>query len=456
MPNKKWPSFLLLILILPNFGCAVKEKLYYVAPSALQFTTRAMKTSGFWISLHPQADQLILTKEETKAFNDRIVQELKLNRDMSEFPYEYSKEEIRGALSQPLEEIKGKNYYLSSGEKAAEVFFKDIEDNLRLEDIPHQIEVKFGLIVHYANQRILPTDEILTQIPYDIDFDELQNSALDVGTAVSILHETKDKEWYYTESELTSGWVKKEDIALCSKDELNRFLKQPLFAVVIKPKADIFLNQQMLDYYDYVRMGVKLPLIATLDRDSVEVTIPTRNSEGKVLFRDGYVRAKDVHAGFLPFTARTILEEAFEMLNEPYGWGGMYGEQDCSRFLQEVFATVGISLPRNSSSQAKVGKVLAQFNENTPPEEKYNMLKTKGVGGLTFLPMKGHIMLYLGMVDERLFAIHAPWGYREPAGGKDRVRVINRVVVSDLSLGEGSKKGSLLNRINKVILLDNL
>ncbi len=42
------------------------------------------------------------------------------------------------------------------------------------------------------------------------------------------------------------------------------------------------------------------------------------------------------------------------MLNQPYGWGDMYGEQDCSRFLQMVFATVGIMLPRDSKDQAQV------------------------------------------------------------------------------------------------------
>ncbi len=53
------------------------------------------------------------------------------------------------------------------------------------------------------------------------------------------------------------------------------------------------------------------------------------------------------------------------MLNQPYGWGDMYGEQDCSRFLQMVFATVGISLPRDSKDQAQVSNSVVDFDEKS-------------------------------------------------------------------------------------------
>jgi hypothetical protein len=56
-------------------------------------------------------------------------------------------------------------------------------------------------------------------------------------------------------------------------------------------------------------------------------------------------------------------------------------------------------------------------------------------------------MLYLGQEDGRLYAIHAVWAYREKGVDGDTAKVLGRVVVSDLSLGEGSSKGSLLERI---------
>ena len=180
------------------------------------------------------------------------------------------------------------------------------------------------------------------------------------------------------------------------------------------------------------------------------IMLPIRNEDGSVRFSTGYIQIKDTHDGFLAYTPRNIIEQAFELLNTPYGWGGMYGEQDCSAFLQEIFSTVGIHLPRNSSAQAKVGKLLGEFDKNVSSAKKLEVLSKDAVGGATILSLKGHIMLFLGTFGGRAYTIHETWGYREHGWWRDRVRVLNRVVVSDLSLGEGSHKGSLLERLLSV------
>ena len=165
------------------------------------------------------------------------------------------------------------------------------------------------------------------------------------------------------------------------------------------------------------------------------------------------MKKKDVHKGYLPYTPRNIIEQAFSLLNAPYGWGGMYGEQDCSRFIQEIFATVGINMPRNSTDQAKVGELIARFDEKTKEEEKIKIILSRAIGGITTLRLKGHIMLYLGSVNGRPYVIHETWGYKEKGFLRDRIRVINKVVISDLSLGKDSKNGSLLKRIDTVRLI---
>jgi len=62
-------------------------------------------------------------------------------------------------------------------------------------------------------------------------------------------------------------------------------------------------------------------------------------------------------------------------------------------------------------------------------------------------------MLYLGKDEGRLYAIHAIWAYRQKGLEGDEATVLGRVVVSDLSLGEGASRGSLLERIVAVRLL---
>ncbi|MDD5036774.1 MAG: NlpC/P60 family protein, partial [Methylococcaceae bacterium] len=134
--------------------------------------------------------------------------------------------------------------------------------------------------------------------------------------------------------------------------------------------------------------------------------------DGSVQMVSGFIAREDMSIGYLPYTARSVYRQAFKMLNAPYGWGDMYREQDCSRFLQMVFATFGIELPRNSGGQAKTGRSIAEFKETTPSDNKLNTILTRSLQGLTILRMTGHIVLYLGDVNGHPYAIHATWSYR--------------------------------------------
>ena len=420
------------------------EKLYNIAPSLTPDTQREMKTAGFWIARHPAPDQLILNQDEITQFNRSIQDQLKLTKDITQFTSTNGKQ-LKAELEKTWKDIVAKNYYGGDGHEPKVSFYQEVKMKMNLQAIEEKIVPSFGMIVHYANQRFFPTDRILTSEANDIDFDELQNSTLDVATPVVILHQSTDGLWCYVQSSQSFGWVKKENIAIGTLEEIKNFISSPEFVIATAPKADIFLNDQRIQHYDYVRMGVKLPLLEK-DNVKVQVQIPLRQDDGSLMIKTGYMNLEDVHEGYLPYTPRNIIKQAFLLLNAPYGWGGMYGEQDCSAFLQEIFGTVGILLPRDSKDQAQVGYPLASFDKTDKEEKRLAALKN-AVGGITILPLKGHIMLFLGMLDDRPFAIHETWGYRERKSSADVVRVLNRVVVSDLYLGAGSKKGSLLDRM---------
>ena len=69
--------------------------------------------------------------------------------------------------------------------------------------------------------------------------------------------------------------------------------------------------------------------------------------------------------------------------------------------------------------------------------------------------MNGHIMLFLGSVGGVPYAIHDMRGYTEPDGDRERFRLVNRVVVSTLGLGEGTSSGSYLGRLLTVRAVEN-
>lgn len=433
------------IALMAAGGCAhPRGAVLYASPSLLSHTTHEMRTAGFWIGRHRNPDVLVLSPEEVLRLNAHLRDDLKLTSDLSVWPATSPGEELRAEFESQLK--KHHDLLFLDGTRPAPVYWEAMRKALNLGVVPENIPRQYGLIVRYTNQRLLPTDKGLYAQAYDEDFDELQNSALDIATPVVIRHRSFDGEWVFTTSSLSSGWVRAQDVVLSDEEQMRYFWNAP-FVTVTSPKADIYLDQHRTQFYGSVRMGVRLPAGAA-SQDAWEILLPRRNSNGTVALSSAFVNAADVQQGYLAYTPRNILTQAFKMLHQPYGWGGMYGGQDCSRFLQEVFATVGIELPRNSSAQIQVGEELAGWKTQISDEEKLRALNTKDVAGMALLGMKGHIMLYLGTFEGRAYAVHAAWAYRAPGSSGDKIFVLNRVVVSDLTLGEGSKRGSLLKRLN--------
>lgn len=443
MIDKLVLSSLILILAGP---VQAQEKLFFRAPTQIPRVTREMQTPGYWIGRVDSPDKILMDAAAIDAFNRRVRDTQGLTKDMTRTPEVYNGAALRHELRSRLESLKARELH---GADAG--FFAAMENALALDAVPEDIDIRYGVVTGYADQRFLPAVTGLYAVSGDIDFDELQNSALDIGTPVTILHESADRQWYYVISELSDGWVRSDRVALCPQPAFQKFASardSPL--VVTAAKADVYLNETLTEHYDHLRMGTILP--ATPDRTTTKhrVLLPIRNSAGRLVIRPGYIAAGKAAEGYLPFTPRVILEQAFKLLNTPYGWGGMYGEQDCSRFIQMVYATVGLRLPRDSGPQAKSGHMLARFDLEAPLDDKRSVLQGL-IPGPVVLTMRGHIMLYLGSVDGWPYAIHSFWAYREPTPDGDRVRVVNRVAVSDLDLGEGSQKGSLLRRLTGVM-----
>ncbi len=102
----------------------------------------------------------------------------------------------------------------------------------------------------------------------------------------------------------------------------------------------------------------------------------------------------------------------------------------------DIFTCFGIRMPRNSSQQAGIGREIARFD-----------ISKKLSPGISTLYLSGHIMLYLGKDNGNYYVIHDTWAYTEGKWPCAIKKHIGRVAVSDLSLGEYGKTGSLLERL---------
>lgn len=157
-----------------------------------------------------------------------------------------------------------------------------------------------------------------------------------------------------------------------------------------------------------------------------------------------------------PFTRRAVLTEAFSMLGAPYGWGGKDGGYDCSRFLLEVLGRFGVELPRHSARQAMAGTFSLDVSGLDDRNEKRLLIEASARRGVVLLQFPGHIMLYLGTTESGApMAIHAFSEFLTPCEGTDAETInrVDRVAVSDLSLGADTTRTDFLSRIGRITVI---
>jgi hypothetical protein len=263
---------------------------------------------------------------------------------------------------------------------------------------------------------------------------------------VAIFHRSKDGEWLYVQAPYVRGWVKAKSIAIFSdRDSVEKMVKRKQFLVVTGESVSIFSDAARTKVNQRASTGTILPL-AEKNESSYIVYMPTRKSDGTVSIGRGYVSLKsDVREQFPAFTQRNIIRQAFKLMGQRYGWGGMYNGRDCSGFTHDVFLSMGVDMPRDSNDQGMLGTQLGFFE---PYEDESGKLKAleSATEAITLLRMPHHMMLYIGRVGEEFYVIHSTWAERISKDSDTKNR-INQVVVSDLTLNGKSYVGSLFDRI---------
>ena len=214
----RWAGILWVALVCLCNGCAAHQRgaVLYSPLSLLPHTTSEMRTAGFWVSRHPDSDAVILSSEEVTRFNQKIREELKLTKDLSAWPSVMSGEELRATLRKTLDDLQARGLKSLDGKKPSPAYWSGARQAMNSDAISSEIPRQYGLIVRYADQRFLPFEEGLYAQAYDVDFDELQNSALDIGTPVVILHRSLDGKWVWAESSTSVGWMKAKNVALAT------------------------------------------------------------------------------------------------------------------------------------------------------------------------------------------------------------------------------------------------
>jgi len=394
-----------------------KQPIFIVNPN------RHLNIAEFWIDQIEKPNEVIMNEKEIKQLNNNTAYTQRMLTYFKDINRLYGSQWLKEKLLKNLDGLRSRANYFSDNRKIHRDFYQKIKKEMNLNGLKGKNQkTRYALTVNYTNQRIIPTEQSLLKKKNQIYFDRNQNSALDIATPIAILHSTIDGSWHYGIGPTSSGWIRDSDIAFGGREEISNYLSSKNFIVSISAKTPILIAGR---YHDYLRMGVRLPYIMSID-DMTMVLIPTRNNEGKLVLSNATIKTLHTHKGYLPYTQKNILTQAFKFLHAPYGWGGMYGEQDCSKFLQEIYATTGLFIPRNSASQSKMGNAKVELN-SFAKDKRIQQLNQWAKAGVSILHLKGHIVLYIGNYKGEPFIIHTVWGSssRHYALGRTAVTSLN-------------------------------
>lgn len=363
-------------------------------------------------------DNILLTTSEIKNFNEKT---------MAKTSSMYNLNNINNLTKKELLDLinKYKIPKLPKYNNNKEISQNDIEqilDNLNLNQIKETIIPKKALIITRSNLRAFPTDINFFQTKNTTNFDQLQETELPINTPVLITHESKDKNWNFIISEIYVGWIKNSTIAYATENDWNYFTNNKRFGVIIEPTLKI--ENLIFD------MGVRLPYLKT-NNNQYQLVIPNKDKNNNVIKKIITFNKEQVSLGYLPYTKKNIIIQAFKYEGLPYSWAGMNESVDCSSYILNIYKTFGFKFPRNTEDQKNsIGTIIWLTNKTN--EEKLNIINNNP---LSLLYQPGHVMLYLGKIENKHYIIHA--------SGKDL-----KVIKTNLT-----ESPTYLSKIDRIIII---
>jgi SH3 domain (SH3b1 type)/NLPC_P60 stabilising domain, N term/NlpC/P60 family len=313
-----------------------------------------------------------------------------------------------------------------------------------------------GVTIAPADLRVLPTarPDFAGSGPGEgFPFDRLQQTALPLGLPVRVWHQSRDGAWLLVASPLAAGWLPVGAVARAGPRFRARWQSGRYLAVI---EDDALLRSVQGHALGTVPLGAVLPLLGAKACGwrvlaPVAVAGEARAVEARLAREAGAAKP-------LPFNLGNLTRLAGRLLGQPYGWGGLYGDRDCSALTRDLLAPFGLWLPRNSAQQARAGVEQVDL-AGLSDAEKERLIQERGAPYLTLLYMPGHVMLYIGSPQGRPLVLHSIWGLKTSGSWCSQGRaIIGRTVITSLTPGAerpdlARPQGLLLHRLQSMVLL---
>ncbi len=432
------------------------------SPLGVPGVSEAQLDPGFWIQRQREANAPLMDATAISAQNAELFARDASMHDLSAMPATLTHAQVRGWID-GVSSRPTRTLYDMQGKEVAASTLDALVTDMALGSIPASQPTRFGMVVSRAPLRSFPTLYRVFSRLGDTDIDRWQESAEFPGTPVVIAHATADGQWLFVVSPRYAAWTSAKVIAEGSRQQvLDYYANEGPYRVITGAKPRLVytpdnaaLSERQLD------MGTRLPDIGTPHAATIQsqapayhwtVRVPVRRDDGSLDFALALLpRTADSQAGPLPLTRGNIIGQSFKFLGERYGWGHDYNSRDCSGFVSEVYASMGLTLPRNTSAQA-VSPAFRRthFQASDGRATRMAAVDALDVGDLIYIP--GHVMMFIGRIGGIPYVIHdTNGGSVQDADGTLRSLKLNGVSVTPLTALHFDAEHDYIDRITNVV-----
>jgi hypothetical protein len=390
-------------------------------------------SSAFWSAEYKKETSIIMSSQAIAKFNSEIITKVPVVYDLEKYKDKLSKAELLSYINHY--KTPTTPMYDYAGKQLQQSFYSSLISNTNIAAIKDNNGVRYGITVKKASLRSFPTESGVYNSSSNRTLDRFQETGSEPCEPVLILHESKDKKWYFVQIYNYRGWMTSDSIGISDRQTIFEYANPKDFLMVTGRSINVEPASNNSTVPKEFKMGTKLYLTIA-DNDNAtdyKVKLPIRKADGSLDFTYANIsKGEDVSLGYLPYTRYNIITQAFKLQGIPYDWGDKYSGRDCSSFIMYIYKTFGINLPRNTDEQEICSANIVKFNPQDNTKTRLLAIDKLKPGAALYMP--GHTMLYLGKSDDQYYIIHAFLGYSVKEGSTNKYYPTNQIAVTTIQL----------------------
>jgi hypothetical protein len=421
----------------------------------------AYLTPEFWVARQAEADRVLMPRAAIDARNARLFAQDASMHDLAALPGALERARVAGWI-EALASPPTRALWDEAGAPVPQATLDAIVGNRALAAVPATQPTRYGLVVQRADLRTFPTELRVFSSQGETDIDRFQESALFPGDPVAVVHASADGRWRFVVSPRYAAWIRADALAEGPREAVLGYGQRAPYRIITgaKPRT-VFTREAPRVSELQLDMGVRVPLAAVPADVPVNgqhpysswiLDLPVRDADGGLAFASALLpRIEHSEADYLPLTRANLIRQSFRFLGERYGWGHAYNGRDCSGFVSEIYRSMGVELPRNTSAQA-VSPVFPRTHlpATATREQRIAAVRALDIGDLVYIP--GHVMMVIGEVDGMPWVIHdTNGGSVLGADGNVRSLKLNGVAVTPLLPLRFGRDHDYVDRITNIV-----